>query len=72
MKWLTCFWCDKEFELKEVFISFSRMEEGNEGIIIHSQCLNCSGQYPSKEKEKKGGWIVLRRTLDGYEDAQNN
>ncbi len=70
MKFLTCFFCDKEFQLNDIFLAFSRFEDGNEGVIIHCQCIPCADQRPNTEPEKRGGWAVLKRALDGYIDAQ--
>ena len=66
-EFLSCFFCDKEFKLDEVFIAFTRNEEGDGGLLIHCQCLPCAEQRPNKKKEKKGFWLPLQRTLNGYE-----
>jgi len=64
---MTCFFCDKEFELNEIFIAFTRNEDGDGGALIHCECLSCAEQRLNNKKEKNGFWLILKRELDGYE-----
>jgi len=64
MKNLECIYCGREFDLGEVFIAYVNKKD----IIVICQCLNCAEYYPQDNPEKEGGWLVLKRTLEGYSE----
>jgi hypothetical protein len=60
-KELECIHCGKGFKMNEIFIAHMK----DDGFITISCHLDC-GEASSK-KEKEGGWVVIQRTLKGYE-----
>jgi len=60
-KELECIHCGKGFKLNEIFLAHMT----DECIITISCHIDC-GEISNK-KEKSGGWIVIERTLQGYE-----
>jgi len=65
-KELECIHCGKGFKLDEIFIAHLN---NNDKVTISCH-LDCGKS--STKKEREGGWIVIQRTLQGYEVKSDN
>lgn len=64
---LSCIYCNREYDLDEVFIAYVR---DSDRLIIITCCLKCSESSEGNTvPEQHGFWTVLIKTLDGYEVA---